>query len=56
VGKTLRETRPWDRGTIILAIKRNGQTIPGIPGPNEQLLVGDLVTVYGEESSIKGLF
>jgi hypothetical protein len=56
VGKTLRETRPWDRGTIILAIKRNGQTIPGIPGPNEQLLVGDLVTLYGEESSIKGLF
>lgn len=52
-GKTLRESRPWDLGVIILAIKRDGETIPGIPGPNERLLPGDLLTVYGEEHRVK---
>ena len=29
VNKTLRESRPWDHGVVILAIKREGQTIAG---------------------------
>lgn len=55
VGRTLRDSRPWDCGVIILAIKREGETIPGIPGPNEVIRVGDLLTVYGEEAHIKTL-
>ena len=53
VNKTLRESRPWDLGVIILAIKRNGVTISGIPGPNEILTTGDLLTVYGEEHRVR---
>jgi hypothetical protein len=56
VNRTLRESRPWDHGVIILAIKREGTTIPGIPGPTELLKVGDVATVYGEEGRIKGMF
>lgn len=55
VNKTLRESRPWDLGVIILAIKRNGETIPGLPGPAEKLLTGDVVTVYGEEHHVKSV-
>ena len=55
VNKTLRESRPWDHGVVILAIKREGQTIAGLPGPTERLAVGDLLTVYGEEHKVKDL-
>ncbi len=54
-GKTLRESRPWDLGVIVLAIKRHGETIPGLPGPTEHLLPGDLLTVYGEEQRVRQL-
>ena len=53
VNRTLRDSRPWDHSVIILAIKRNEQTLPGIPGPTEQLLPGDVVTVYGQEQAVK---
>jgi Trk K+ transport system NAD-binding subunit len=53
VNRTLRESRPWDHGVIILAIKRNEETLPGIPGPNTTLLPGDVVTVYGQEGAVK---
>ncbi len=55
VNKTLRESRPWDHGLVVLAIKRDGTTIPGLPGPMERLLVGDLLTVYGEEHKVKAM-
>jgi hypothetical protein len=55
VNKTLRESRPWDHGVIVLAIKRNGETIAGLPGPTETLLTGDLLTVYGEEHRVKAM-
>lgn len=55
VNKTLRESRPWDHGVVILAIKRDGTTIPGLPGPTETLRVGDLLTVYGEEHKVKAV-
>lgn len=55
VNKTLRESRPWDHGVVILAIKRNGSVIPGLPGPIEKLLAGDLLTVYGEEHRVRAM-
>jgi hypothetical protein len=55
VNKTLRESRPWDHGVIVLAIKRHGETIAGLPGPTETLLKGDLLTVYGEEHRVKAM-
>ena len=55
VNKTLRESRPWDFGVVILAIKRNGDTIPGLPGPTETLRAGDLLTVYGEEHKVRAV-
>ncbi len=55
VNKTLRESRPWDHGIVILAIKRDGETIPGLPGPTETLRVGDLLTVYGEEHKVRAV-
>ena len=55
VNKTLRESRPWDHGVVILAIKRGGETIPGLPGPTQKLLVGDLLVVYGEEHKVRAV-
>ena len=55
VNKTLRESRPWDHGVVILAIKREGTTIAGLPGPTETLRVGDLLTVYGEEHKVRAV-
>lgn len=55
VGKSLRESRPWDQHVVILAIKRNGQLLPGIPNRNELLLPGDVVTAYGEEINLRRL-
>jgi len=55
VDKTLRESRPWDHGVVILAIKRDGKTVPGLPGPHECLRAGDLLTVYGEEQNVKAM-
>jgi hypothetical protein len=55
VNRTLRESRPWDHGVIILAMKRNEETLPGIPGPDTTLLTGDVVTVYGQEENVKRL-
>lgn len=54
-GRSLRECRPRDRGVIILAIKRGGQTIPGIPGPLERLQPGDVITAYGHEEDLRKL-
>ena len=53
VNRTLRESRPWDHGVIILAMKRNEETMPCIPGPDTTLLTGDVVTVYGQEDCVK---
>ncbi len=52
-GRTLRDSRPRDRGVIILYIKRNDEIIPGLPGPNDLIQPGDVVTVYGKEQSLQ---
>lgn len=52
-GRKLCESRPWDRGVVILAIKRDGETSPGIPGREDLVGAGDVVTAYGKESSLQ---
>lgn len=54
-GRTLRDSRPWDRGVVILAIKRDGKTSPGIPSRDDLVFGGDVVTAYGKESSLQAM-
>ena len=51
-GRTLRDTRPWDRGVVILAIKRDGETHPGIPSRDDLIKPGDVLTAYGKEKDL----
>ena len=55
VGKKLRESRPWDLGVIVLAIRRNDALLPGIPGPGDTIEPGDVVVLYGQEQDAKRL-
>jgi hypothetical protein len=50
--RSLRESRPSDRGIIVLGITHKGESFIGAPGPEEKILVGDVITVYGRESDI----
>lgn len=54
-GRTLRESRPWDRGVVILAIKRDGKTHSGIPARDDMIQGGDVLTAYGKESAIQSM-
>lgn len=54
-GRSLRDSRPWDRGVVILSIRRNGETIPGLPGPSSLILADDILTAYGKEDSIMAM-
>lgn len=51
-GRTLRDSRPWDRGVVILAIKRDGETHPGIPSRDDLIQPGDVLTAYGKEKDL----
>ena len=53
--RLLRESRPWDRGVVILAIKRDNETLQGLPGPLDEVRPGDVVTAYGQEGNLKKL-
>ena len=55
VGKMLRESRPWDVGVIVLAIRRDGNLLAGIPGPSDIIHAGDVVVLYGQEKDAKRL-
>lgn len=55
VGKMLRESRPWDSGVVLLAIRRNDALLPGIPGPSDVVEVGDVLVIYGKEEHTKRL-
>lgn len=50
--KSLRESRPADRGIIVLGITHREESFLGAPGPDEKILVGDVITVYGREEDI----
>ena len=54
-GRTLRDARPWDRGVVILAIKRDGETHPGIPSRDDLIQPGDVLTAYGKESHLQAM-
>ena len=56
VNQSLRRSRPWDHGVVILAVKTDGKANEGLPNASTVLHVGDVVTVYGEEHHIKRLF
>lgn len=53
--RTLRDSRPWDRGVVILAIKRDGETHPGIPSRDDLIQPGDVLTAYGKESHLQAM-
>lgn len=55
VGKMLRQSRPWDSGVVLLAIRRNDVLLPGIPGPSDIIEVGDVLVIYGKEEDTKRL-
>jgi hypothetical protein len=54
-GRELRVSRPWDRGVIILSVQRNGEMVPGLPGPTDVILSGDILTAYGKEKSLQSM-
>lgn len=54
-GKTLAATRPADQGIIVLGITNKEGVFHGVPGPNDRVEVGDVITVYGNEEAIKKL-
>ncbi len=54
-GKTLRDSRPADRGIIVLGVTGEDGTFRGAPGPDEMLLAGEVATVYGCEGDIRAL-
>lgn len=54
-GRALRDSRPWDRGVVILAIRREGETCPGIPSREDLIRSGDVVTAYGKESDLQAM-
>ncbi len=54
-GRALRDSRPWDRGVVILFIKRDDEMVPGLPGPADIIQVGDVVTAYGKEQSLQAM-
>lgn len=55
VDKALRETRPWDNGIIVLAVKSEGRSLDGLPKADTILRAGDVITVYGKEQHIHDL-
>ena len=54
-GRALRDSRPWDRGVVILFIKRDDEMVPGLPGPADIIQPGDVVTAYGKEQSLQAM-
>lgn len=53
--KPLRETRPWDHGIVVLAVKTDGLPMDGLPNAETILRPGDVITVYGQEQNIHRL-
>lgn len=55
VGYELGESRPADRGIVILGIHRKEGGFVGAPGRHEQLGTGDLIMVYGSDRDVRRL-
>ena len=54
-GQSLRDSRPWDHGVAVLAIRRNDEVMPGLPSASNIVHCGDVLTLYGEEHAIQRL-
>lgn len=52
-GRTLRESRPADRGLVILGISNSKGDFRGTPTADEILHPGDVAVVYGKEADIR---
>lgn len=52
-GLTLRESRPADRGIIVLGINKKDGSFRGAPGPEDTLEIGDVVVFYGLDEDLK---
>ena len=55
VEQTLKDSRPADKGIIVLGIARKDGTFIGAPGPDERIEKGDAITVYGRDEDIKAI-
>ncbi|MCB1225189.1 MAG: TrkA C-terminal domain-containing protein [Verrucomicrobiales bacterium] len=51
-GRELKDIRPKDASVLILAIRRDGQQMDGLPQASDVLRAGDVVTAYGPEHAI----
>lgn len=54
-GKSLKESRPADRGLEVLGIARPDGTFLGVPRADDRVDAGDVVTVYGKGVVIRSL-
>jgi uncharacterized protein with PhoU and TrkA domain len=53
--KALKASRPADRGLIVLGIARPDGSFLGVPGADDRVEPGDVVTVYGKGSVIRSV-
>jgi hypothetical protein len=53
--RVIRETKLWDEGTIILAIRRKDGTFIGAPQADMELREGDTLVLYGRDEAVEGL-
>lgn len=54
-GKMLMESRPADRGIIVLGIYHGGTKFEGAPDKSAKVEVGDVVMLYGEEKEVNAM-
>lgn len=54
-GKELRESRPSDRGIVVLGIYHHGGEFVGAPSKDAVINAGDTIMVYGTEESVENL-
>lgn len=52
-GKALRDSRPGDRGIVVLGIHRSEGDFIGAPDREQRLLSGDVVMVYGSDTNVR---
>jgi len=55
VGSTLMQLGLGSHGCLVLGILREGGEYIGAPHKDSEILVGDVLTVYGQEAQIRGL-
>ena len=51
-GCTLKQSRPADRGIIVLGISKPDGSFVGAPGPEDTIEAGDITVLYGREDDL----